>query len=221
MLNINSRRAVFLTALTVPLAACLGGGGGLSTGLSALGGGASADPEMFTNHLRYGTLCLMNSAQAMNEALGRQKEANLIQAQIRSASTSWTKDTFRESDAVIQANMPSSDTRISGNRQQASQHVMKAWIFGAAAGLLDKRALDSGRALIASRSPAMLSALPAAQQAIQLLPGHVTMGTQLVGRTASYMSDNGLRQPSIGEQRTMVQNALGAPSSSTLAQIFA
>lgn len=223
MVYINGRRALLLAACATSVNACAGAGGALPgglSGLSGMGAGAGANPEVFANNLRYGTICLMHSVAAINEACGLSKEANKIQATIRSASTGWTEDTVRECDRVVQAGLPPADARVISNKKLASQHMMRAWVFGGAAGLLDKKAIDSGRSMIASRNPAMLSALPAAQQAIQLLPGHIEMSTQLVSRTATYMTDHGLAQPSKGEQQAMLQRGLPPTSAETLKGLF-
>jgi hypothetical protein len=220
---LHSRRVLLLSALGLPLAACVGAGGG-PAGLASTGSsGASADPNSFVRLVRLGSVCSLHALRSLNLACGRREQANALETNIRSLSSATDNDPdrIRQSMTSNPADVPPPEAQIIRDRQLAARYMREAWTFGTLGTGLDTRGVNAARALVAARSPAALQIIPFAQEAVQALPTRIDTATQLISRTGTFMSDNGLQTPTVAQQRDIIRPSLGGASSSDLDTIFA
>jgi len=211
----QNRRLVLLSALGLPLAACVGAGGGTGGGaiglVSSIAGGGSADPGSFGRFVRLGTICSLHAQRSMNLACGRRQAANALEAQISgfSSVTDGDQDAVRQSMTINPDHVPRPEHQILQNRQLAGRYVSEAWAFATLGAGVDALSVNAARSLAMSRSPAALVVVPFAVEAAQALPNRITVATQIVSRTITYMRDNGLEVPTQARTQQITSSAFG------------
>jgi len=164
----------------------------------------------------------MLSLSEMHLAIENKESADqLIAIANELKSGEMSEDNWKTSAETIDKNPINTEAIAAAQKAKSGTHVGKGFLLGVFAGFWDQKAVNSAQGIISNAGSGGLAgalggasgAIMIAKSAVDVLPNHVSLSTDIISTASEYMASNDISRPNKSEANKIAQEMFSSDSS--------